>query len=598
MKTKEILSIILFISLSLPAFSQTKSWDEAQKIVPSERLTLNFFANALAVSGDYAVIGEYQSQPVGVRMEYGAAYIYRRQGPGLWSPVTKLQAPQNEDYDHFGRAVAIDDTTIAIGCVGDRQDVNEANDLLRAGSVYIFTKNSLNQWKLRQKIVASDRTAEAYFGYTVSISGSYLIVGAPFDGLDSIGGSNVQSEAGSAYIFERDSKGMWQQLQKLVPKGREANDNFGGSVIISDKFAIVGSPDDGSTALGDPANTSGAVVVFKKQSNGKWTQVQELFASDAENGADFGWSVAMSKGFLIVGAPGQRLDLSGQNPLSDAGAAYLFKLDQNDQWQFNQKIISPEREKDNWFGESVAIEDENVVVGAPDWGKEYSEDSAWLRAGASYVFKYTSSWHYFQTLRAADIDELERFGGAIAIDNEEIMIGAQSDHIVGRDYKFAHAGAAYAFKLCSPTKANVSWSGGSLKSELRGAYQWLDCDKGYKPIDNAVQQFYRPFKTGTYAVRVAHGGCVDTSDCVTFNLGIETIGRERIKLFPNPSTGTFQLESADLNIDRIIVCDAMGRIVYDLGPQKIYDISEAASGLYFVKVFTEEGIAIKRLELE
>ena len=92
---------------------------------------------------------------------------------------------------------------------------------------------------------ASDKEADDGFGFSVSISGDLTIVGAE---LEDTGGSN----AGAAYIFERDGSGTWNEVAKVQASDKEANDLFGFSVSISGDRAIVGAEreDTGGTDAG------------------------------------------------------------------------------------------------------------------------------------------------------------------------------------------------------------------------------------------------------------------------------------------------------------------------------------------------------------
>ena len=102
-------------------------------------------------------------------------------------------------------------------------------------------------WQQVQKLVASDRQPFDLFGSSVSISGNYALVGANSEDHDTSGTSSSTSgnggatQAGSAYIFERNSGGGWQQVQKLVANDRQFNNEFGISVSLSGNYAIVGA---------------------------------------------------------------------------------------------------------------------------------------------------------------------------------------------------------------------------------------------------------------------------------------------------------------------------------------------------------------------
>ena len=88
------------------------------------------------------------------------------------------------------------------------------------------------------KLFASDRALGDNLGSTVAIDGNYAIAGASLQDTDA-SGMNTLSQAGAAYIYERDMNGQWQQVQKIVPSNRLSNDRFGFTVDIEGDIAIV-----------------------------------------------------------------------------------------------------------------------------------------------------------------------------------------------------------------------------------------------------------------------------------------------------------------------------------------------------------------------
>ena len=132
-----------------------------------------------------------------------------------------------------------------------------------AGSAYVF-KNTSGTWAQIQKIVASDRGAEDKFGFAVSISGDYLVVGALFESEDEAGG-NKMWYSGSAYVYKNNS-GNWSQVKKIVASDRAAEDLFGSSVAISGNYMIIGAYADDEDATGkNTFNGSGSAYIFKNK---------------------------------------------------------------------------------------------------------------------------------------------------------------------------------------------------------------------------------------------------------------------------------------------------------------------------------------------
>ncbi|NEW59710.1 hypothetical protein GSY74_00295 [Sulfurovum sp. bin170] len=126
----------------------------------------------------------------------------------------------------------------------------------KSGSAYIFkTTNNGDSWTEVQKIVASDRAKDDYFGLSVAISGDYAIVGAICED-ENASGNNNMINSGSAYIFKTANNGdSWTEVQKIVASDRAMYDNFGNSVAISGDYAIVGTP--------EPNTYTGSAYIFK-----------------------------------------------------------------------------------------------------------------------------------------------------------------------------------------------------------------------------------------------------------------------------------------------------------------------------------------------
>jgi len=91
------------------------------------------------------------------------------------------------------------------------------------------------EWLEQDKLTASDGTSGDLFGYSVSIDGDYAIIGACGD----------DAYTGSAYVFERDG-GSWSEVAKLTASDGEVDDFFGWSVSIDGDYVIIGAIGDDS----------------------------------------------------------------------------------------------------------------------------------------------------------------------------------------------------------------------------------------------------------------------------------------------------------------------------------------------------------------
>ena len=287
------------------------------------------------------------------------------------------------------------------------------------------------------QLTAKDAGGGDEFGYAVAISGNNAVVG------DFRPGS-----AGTAYIFVR-AGGTWIQQAKLTPSASAVNDRFGSAVAISGTTAIVGAYAGGATG-------AGAVYVFALGT--AWTQQQVLTASDAAAGDGFGFSLAMSNGSVIIGAPGKN---------AGAGAAYVF-VGPNGVWAQQQELTAADGVAADEFGHSVALSGDTALVGA--WHKTVAAQAT---AGAAYVFVRSGAiWAQQQELSLASPVAADAFGASVAVSTDTALVGAP-----GRDLVAAvNAGAAYVF-----VRSGAAWSqqaaltaGDAAANDLFGSSVALD----------------------------------------------------------------------------------------------------------------------------
>lgn len=131
-------------------------------------------------------------------------------------------------------------------------------------------------------------------------------------------------------------------------------------------------------------------------------------------------------------------------------------------------------------------------------------------------------------------------------------------------------------------------------------YQWVDCNNGNEPIEGATSQSYTPTVSGNYAVIINQNGCEETSDCVAVTIiSVDEISADEIVLFPNPTSGIFQIQSLE-RIQNVRVYDAGGKeidIDYVPGSNHV-NCGKVASGYYIVEMILEETIMRKPLTIQ
>ena len=359
------------------------TWAAQQHLMASDAAPFDAFGCSVAVSGDTAVAGACGGEgPVG-GPDTGSAYVFVRAG-ALWTQQQELSAFDVGSSASFGYSTSISGDTVVVGA--RYADTAGGPD---AGSAYVFVRSGAT-WTQEQKLLASDGAAGDFFGTSVSVSGDTVAVGA--SSADTPGGFGFNT--GAAYVFARAGT-TWTEEQKLRSLDSAAIDLFGSSVSLSGETLVVGAWSDDTLGAAD----SGAVYVFVR-SGAAWTLQTKLrpFPFDTTPGARFGWSVSVSGDTLVVGAPAPGL----------VGAAYVFQRS-GTTWFYQQKLVAPAGATQ--FGQSVAVSGDTVVVGSPLGGPG--------AAGSATVFvRSGTSWTEQQTLVASDGAPNDAFGWSVSITGE------------------------------------------------------------------------------------------------------------------------------------------------------------------------------------
>jgi len=381
--------------------------DGEQKLVPADGAAGKEFGDSVSISGNYAIVGAISDDDKG--NSSGSVYIFRRNSDDSWTQQTKLTANDGVANDKFGRSVSISGDYAIVGADGDGY---------KSGSAYIFRRDPYGSWIQQKKLIAKGATAGELFGNSVSISGDYAIVGA-------IG------PLGSAYIFRRNSDDSWTQEKKLTADedAEESFGFFGGSVSISGDYAIVGA--------GGENLSSGAAYIFRRNSDGSWTQQEKLLANDGAVWDIFGSSVSISGDYAIVGACSDDYN----------GSAYIFRRNFDGSWTQQKKLIANNVAESDGFGNSVSISGDFAIVGA------LYDDGQGSDFGVAYIFRRSSdgSWIQHRKLTSDDGAEGDQFGGSVSISGDYIIVGTGKD-----DDKGINSGSAYIYNTSLPYKINSS----------------------------------------------------------------------------------------------------------------------------------------------
>ncbi len=277
---------------------------ETGKIMASDADELDGFGERLSVHGDLAIVGAWNDEDNVDQLPgygFGSAYIPRRID-GSWVEQQKL-LPWDPIIDlRFGGDVAIHGTRAIVGATGADS---------YTGAVYFYHEIG-GGWSGGERVQPAEAVPGDFVGTVVAIDVEVAVVGAPGD--DTAG-----SGAGAAYIL-RNVGGQWSVEQKIVADDAEALDFFGWAVAIRGDTALISSRVDD-----DQGVSTGSVWVYRFL-DGTWTQMQKLYASDADYGELFGDAVAMGEGVAVVSAI-HHDSACPEDLLCNSGAAYVFRFE-------------------------------------------------------------------------------------------------------------------------------------------------------------------------------------------------------------------------------------------------------------------------------
>ena len=201
-------------------------------------------------------------------------------------------------------------------------------------------------------------------------------------------------------------------------------DDFGASVSIDGSTAIIGADDTDDANESSQWTDSGTAYIFSHDGN-NWSQTAKLNASDMAGGDDFGESVAINGNTALIGAPGDD---------SDRGSAYIFTYNGSN-WSQTAKLTASDGAASDNFGWSVSIDGNTALIGA------YRDDDDGSSSGSAYIFTYNgSNWSQTAKLTASDAAANDQFGWSVSIDGDTALIGAYRDDDDG-----SSSGSAYIF---------------------------------------------------------------------------------------------------------------------------------------------------------
>jgi hypothetical protein len=464
-----------------------------------------------------------------------------------------LKASNTDAADRFGWVVAAAGDTVAVGAYGEDSAAtgvngNQAdNSATNPGAVYVFVRTGTT-WTQQAYLKASNPGDSDWFGSSLALSRDTLVVGAYQEGSAASGvngnqADNSAANSGAAYVFVRNGT-AWSQQAYLKASNTSADDYFGFSVAIDDDTIVVGAYGEDSSATGVNGNqadngaiNSGAAYVFERTGT-TWSQQAYLKASNTGVADYFGYCVAVDGHTVVVGAMAEDSGATGVNgnqaddSSSASGAVYVFTSGGG--WSQQAYLKASNTGAGDFFGRSLALDDETLVVGAqgedsgaPGINGNQGDNSA-SNAGAAYVFVRSLGYVWSQQayLKASNPEATDAFGVDVAIDCGTIVVGAAGEDsgAVGvngnqADNSVAQSGAAYVF-----VRNVTSWSQlAYLKASNPAADDWFGLRVAVAGDTVVVGAYGEDSSAVGVNGNQTDNGAPDAGAAYTFDLGLQTI---------------------------------------------------------------------------
>jgi hypothetical protein len=397
--------------------------------------TEDHFGQVLALAGPRLVVG-VPGDNTGAS-KTGSVYIYNVASglPGV--PTAVLRNPEPAVEDEFGNAVAVSGSRVVVAAHKDDAGriINNPGSA-NGGSVYVFDLDSATPTLPALSIhnpqpAGLDSVQGDSFGEAIALSGSLLVVGAPYD-------DSAADNAGGAYVYNLDSANPSVPLLTLPNPTPQTSEFFGWSVAISGHHIAVAEDWDDTGA-----RDTGSVYLFDLTSPSPQIPVLTINNPDPAVFDIFGFKIVLDGSRLVVGC------IRDDEGAVDAGSVYVYQLDSASPSVPVLKLHHPAPAVEEAFGYALVLSGDRLVVGAA------RSDAGEVDAGSAYVYDLAgpSPTVPVATLTSPSPAELDYFGTAVAIDGSTVVVGAPNDDATNTDQ-----GAVCIFELTT-TPADADGDG-------------------------------------------------------------------------------------------------------------------------------------------
>ena len=350
-------------------------------------ISTTFFTTSLdAYANEIVVFGGYSHD-----LTQSRVFVFEKNGATITQETyfTPADAALN---DNFGTSVSIDHDFIA---AGSRYNDQVASN---AGAVYVYRKVAGN-WQFFQKIIPFDGVAEDHYGTTVKVVGNQLFVQSPNN--EPIG-LPTSTNSGAVYVYNFDGTN-WIFLQKITPSNYNYNGRPSTIQVSNNKLVIMGGSGlntytyDGTLwNFSSSLTTLNSIVDYGLDNNQLFVLQMDGFTSsmniyeDVANNWNLNTTLTSLHSFdkmatnFKVKNDLMFISLNSHSLLYTARTPVTIYTKISGNWTFRETIFGQgPSDRDDFFGDQMAISDDIVVIGAPieflpnaDGGRAYTTDVA------------------------------------------------------------------------------------------------------------------------------------------------------------------------------------------------------------------------------
>lgn len=379
------------------------------QVTLSDKNAYDYFSTGTAADGDYVVVSSPHKTIMGVSFA-GCVQVYHKDANGNFDSVVRLTSPTLTQYQYFGWSVDISGDYIIVG--------THTN----LGGAYIFHRTGLNTWDSGTLLTIPNSTANDYFGKVVSISGDYAVSAARRT-------VNSVSTAGKVFVYKRTDINSWDNITEITDDTALSGEDFGNDVSIDGDYLVITAPSKKVSTV------AGETFVYHRTGENVWGEQTVLLQNSIDDGmSGFGSNrrvvVKIAGDYIAVGRPWETEESYPQK-----GKAIIYHRTGTNSWDNGTVISSPINQSSLFFGESVDIQGNNLLIGATGYSSF---------TGTAYIYYKinTNSWDSGTQIVSPTIFQ-DYFGANVCLSGDDAICGAHYSKVDG----FSVCGSFYLVKL-------------------------------------------------------------------------------------------------------------------------------------------------------